>query len=47
MHAIQRYHYDRLQGYLQQLQKESKVYQFSTDHLNTIVEQEEKIDGCF
>ena len=47
MHAIQRYHYDRLQGYLLQLQKESKVFQLSADHLNTIVEQEEKLKQLY
>ena len=43
MHGIQRYHYERLQGYLKQLQQESKIFQLSSDHLTTIEQQEEKL----
>ncbi|MBC7936591.1 MAG: hypothetical protein H7Y86_14670 [Rhizobacter sp.] len=47
MHAIQRYHYDRLQGYLQRLQLESEIFQLPDDHLNTIVQQEKKLQQLY
>lgn len=40
MHAIQRYHYDRLQEYLHLLKKESEVFELPGDHQNAIIEQE-------
>lgn len=47
MHAIQRYHYDRLQGYLCQLQDESMTFQLPDDHLDTIVQQEKKLKQLY
>jgi len=47
MHAIQRYHYDRLQKCLRELQTESIACQLSEDHLNTIVQQEKKLKQLY
>lgn len=43
MQAIQRYHYNRLQQFLDQLQNESEAYELPAHHLISIVEQEEKL----
>lgn len=47
MHAIQRYHYIRLQRYLTQLQRESKFFQLPGEHLNLILQQEKKLVQLF
>ncbi len=47
MHAIQRYHYNRLQGFLIKLQQESETYQLPVHHLNTIVQQEKQLQQLY
>ncbi len=47
MQAIQRYHYNRLQQFLYQLQQESEAYELPTHHRNSIVEQEEKLKQLY
>lgn len=47
MHAIQRYHYERLQGYLNVLQQESEILELPTDHQLTILEQEKNLTQLY
>ncbi len=47
MHAIQRYHYNRLQQFLRQLQQESEAYELPGHHLDTIVQQENKLKQLY
>ncbi|GEM_PF-1709029 len=47
MHAIQRYHYNRLQRFLHQLQQESETFELPTNHIHSIVEQEEKLKQLY
>ncbi|MDN3656784.1 hypothetical protein QWZ08_14150 [Ferruginibacter paludis] len=47
MQAIQRYHYDRLRGYLNLLQKEAEFYQLPEGHLLSIIEQGNKLQDLF
>jgi hypothetical protein len=47
MQAIQRYHYDRLQGYLNLLQKEAEFYQLPEDHRFAITERGQKLEELF
>lgn len=47
MHAIQRYHYERLQGYLDLLQQESKILELPSDHQFTILEQEKNLTQLY
>lgn len=47
MHAIQRYHYNRLQLLLHQLQQESEAYKLPEVHLKTIVQQEEQLKQLY
>lgn len=47
MHAIQRYHYKRLQGYLDLLQQESEILELPTDHQLTIIRQEKNLTQLY
>jgi len=47
MQAIQRYHYNRLQRFLDQLQQESEAYELPAHHRHSIVEQEEKLKQLY
>lgn len=43
MHAIQRFHYDRLQGCLKKIRKESEDFMLPEDHLQSVFLQEERL----
>ena len=47
MNAIQRYQYDRLQDLLKHLQKESETLHLPVEHLNEIIEKEERLNQLY
>ena len=47
MNAIQRYQYDRLQELLKHLQKESETLHLPIEHLNEIVEKQERLNQLY
>lgn len=47
MQGIQRYHYERLKGYLNLLQKEAEFYQLPENHQLSIIEQGQKLEKIF
>ncbi len=47
MQAIQRYHYERVKGYLNLLHREAEFYQLPEGHVLSINEQSKKIEDLF
>ncbi len=47
MHAIQRYHHNRLQLFLQQMQQETETYKLPGHHLKAIVQQEKNLKQLY